>query len=94
MIPLVYAFRPSAAVELIVTAPLRPVASSTLHHGERFTGFHDEQISRASHTHPQFGEDNPVVLNIILNCLQTSGYMFSINPFIRLRDGRGALLTL
>jgi hypothetical protein len=94
MIPLAYVVRPSAAVEPIASAPLRPVASSTLPYSERFTGFHDEQILRASHTHPQFGEDNAVVLDIILNCLQTSGYMSSIKPFIRLRDGRGALLAL
>ena len=92
-IPLAYVVRPNVNVDPIADAPLR-VGPSTLPYAAKYLSFHEEQIIRASHSHPAFVEDNATVLDIILKTVENTSYMSSIKTAIDRRDGREALLAL
>ena len=92
-IPLSYVVRTNVAVPPIADSPLRPLPNN-LPYGAPYRGFHDELIIRASHEHPGYDEDNALVLDIIIGCLQATSHMSSIKQWVRTRDGRQALLSL
>ena len=55
---------------------------------------HEELIARASYDHPNFADDNDVVLGVLVRCLKTTRHMLDLKPFQRRRDDRGALAVL
>ena len=59
-----------------------------------YESFHEELIDRASHTHPNYVDDNAAVLDILVGCLSETEFLTSLKPFQKARDGRGALLAL
>ena len=56
--------------------------------------FHEELITRASHNHPNFVDDNGMVLDVLVSCLKTTRHMSDLKPFQKRRDVRGALAAL
>ena len=92
-IPLFYVIRKDAVPPPITNAPFH-AAPSTLPYGAQFGSFHDELIARASHNHPSFAEDNALVLNVLMQSLQTTSHMGTLKSFERTRDGRGAFKAL
>ena len=56
--------------------------------------FHDKLIARAFHDHPNYADDNAMVLDILVGCLGEMEYLTSLKPFLKKRDGRGGLLAL
>ena len=56
--------------------------------------FHEELITRASHNHPNFADDNGIILDVLVACLKTTRHMSDLKPFQKRRDDRGALAAL
>ena len=76
------------------TVPTIGTISATFPYSEGVESFHEELINRASHNHPNFADDNGVVLNFLVSCLKTTRHMSDLKPFKKRRDGRGALAAL
>ena len=51
-------------------------------------------ITRASHNHPNFADDNGMVLDVLVSCLKTTRHMSDLKTFQKIRDGRGYLAEL
>ena len=51
-------------------------------------------ITRASHNHPNFADDNGMVLDVLVSCLKTTRHMSDLKPFQKIRDGRVSLASL
>ena len=68
--------------------------SATLPYYEGVDFFHKELIARASHEHPNFSDDNGMVLDVLVACLKTTRHMSDLKPFQRQRDVRGSLEAL
>ena len=92
-IPLFYVVCRDATPGPIANFPLR-TDPSAIPCGDRFTSFHDELIERASHDHPSFYEDNALVLDVLMQTLQTTTHVGTLKSFERTRNGRGALKAL
>ena len=56
--------------------------------------FHEKLITRACHTHPNFTDDNGMVLAVLVACLKTTRHMSDLKPFQKRRYGRGSLAAL
>ena len=54
----------------------------------------DELIAHAPHYGPALAEDNATVLRLLQDMLADTSQMFSMKPFQRTRDGRGALQAI
>ena len=68
--------------------------SATFPYSEGVYSFHEELITRAFHNHPNFADDNGMVLGVLVSCLKTTRHMSDLKPFQKRRDGRGALAAL
>ena len=55
-------------------------------YGKGYTQLMDELVEHAPHDGPSFSEDNATVLRLL--------HMWSMKPFQRTRDGRGALQAI
>ena len=87
-IPLSYFTRVDTTVSTIGTI------SATFLYSEGVEYFHEKLITRASHNHPNFADDNGMVLDVLVSYLNTKRHMSYLNPFQKRRDGRGALVAL
>ena len=87
-IPLSYVTRSDPTVPTIGTISL------TLSYSEGVYSFHEELTTRASHNHPNFANNNGMVLDVLVACLKTTRHMSDLKPFQKRRDGRGALTEL
>ena len=79
------------------TDPIVPTigkTSATFPYSEGVDSFHEELITRASHNHPNFADNNGMVLGVLVACLKTTRHMSDLKPFQKIRDGRGALAAL
>ena len=74
--------------------PTIVIIFATFPYSEGVNSFHEELITRASHTHPNFSDDNGVVLDVLVVCLKTTRHMSDLKPFNKRRDYRGALAAL
>ena len=68
--------------------------SATFPYYEGADYLHEELIARAYHKHPNFADDNGMVLDVLVACLKTTRHMSDLKPFQRQRDGRGSLAAL
>ena len=68
--------------------------SATFPYSEGEDSFHEELITRTSHKHPNFADDNGMVIDVLVMCLKTKRHMSDLKPFQRQRGGRGALASL
>ena len=68
--------------------------SATFPYSEGVDSFHEELIPRASHNHPNFAEDNGMVLDVLVACLKTTRHISDLKPFQNRRYSRGALAAL
>ena len=87
-IPLSYVVRKS------VTVPIIRGIKQHFPYSENVNSFHDDLIIRASHDHPNYSDDNAMVLDVLVACFKGSVHMSDLKPFQKTRDGRGALLAL
>ena len=55
--------------------------SSSFLYSEGVDSFHEELIAKASHKHPNFSDDNEMVLDVLVACLKTTRHMSDIKPF-------------
>ena len=62
--------------------------SATFPYYEGVDSFHKELIARTSHKHPNFADDNGIVLDVLVACLTTTRHMSDMKPFHRQRGGR------
>ena len=63
-------------------------------YSEGVDSFHEELVARASHKHPNFADNNGMVLGVLVACLKTTRHVSDLKPFQRRRGGRGALAAL
>ena len=68
--------------------------SATFPYSEGVNSLHEELITRASHPHLNFADDNRIVLDILVACLKTTSHMSDLKPFQKSRGGRGAVAAL
>ena len=68
--------------------------SITFPYYEGVDSFHEKLITRASHNHPNFADDNGMVLDVLAAFLKTMRHMLYLKPFHKIRGGRGALAAL
>ena len=68
--------------------------SATFQYSEGVDSFHEELITRDSHKHPNFADDNGMVLDVLVVCFKTTRHMSDLKSFQKRRDGRGALAAL
>ena len=68
--------------------------SATFLYSEGVDSLHEELITMASHKHPNYADDNRMVLDVLVVCLKTTRHMSDVKPFQKRRDGRGALAAL
>ena len=68
--------------------------SATFPYSEGVESFHEELITRASHNHPNFADDNGMVPDVLVSFLKTTRHMSDLKSFQKRRDGRGALAAL
>ena len=68
--------------------------SANFPYSEGAESFHEELMNRASHNHPNFADDNGMVLDVLVSCLKTTRHMSDLKPFQKRRDGRGSLEAL
>ena len=87
-IPLSYVTRADPIVPTIGTI------YATFPYSEGVDYFHEELITRASHNHTNFADNNRIVLDVLVACLKTTRHMSDLKPFHKIRDGRGALAAL
>ena len=87
-IPLSYVMR-----AVVTPGPIGPIRLNKPFSTD-FSSFHDKMIARASHDHQNYQDDSSAILDILVGCLGDTEYMTSLKPFMKLRDGRGALLAL
>ena len=88
-IPLIYVLRdtvavPAAAPPLLANQPYSDDTKSVA----------NELIARASHTHPQFDEDNAKVLSIVDEAVRGTIYSSAISSARRSQNGRSAVNTI
>ena len=76
------------------TVPTIGTISATFPYSEGVNSFHEELITRAFHNHPNFSDDNGMVLDVLVSCLKTTRHMSDLKSFHKIRDGRGALAAL
>lgn len=88
-IPLSYVIRESANVTPEVDDPLAPSSS----YGSSGSVLSD-MISRSSHTHALFKQDNSQVFSLIEQAARNTSYISTIKTFERRKDGRGAWLAM
>ena len=67
---------------------------ATLLYSEGVDSFHEELIARAYHKHPNFTDDNGVVLDVLVAFLKTTRHMSDLKKNQKRRDGRGGLAAL
>ena len=89
MIPLAYVTRkdedaPSVGPPLQAGQP----------HSEVHGSIEGEMITRASHTHAMFRDDNATVYYALEEATRSMSYAASIKPFQRMKNSRGALQAL
>ena len=87
-IPLPYVIRPVAAVPALVDlAANKP-------HAAEYGSIEAEMIARASHDDSMYKKDNAVVYDRIEEALRGTGYVTSLAPYRKSKDGRGAWMAL
>ena len=74
--------------------PTIDTISANFPYYEGVYSFNEELITRASHKHPNFADDNGMVLDVLVACLKTTRHMLDLNPIQKRRDGRVALSPL
>ena len=77
--------------------PIVPIIgkiSATFPYSEGVYSFREELITRASHNHPKFADNNWMVLDVLVVRLKTTRHMSELKPFHKRRDDRGALAAL
>ena len=74
-VPLSYVTRVDPTVPTICTI------SATFPYSEGVDSFHEEVITRASHNHPNFADDNGMVLDVLVSFLNTTRHMSDLKPF-------------
>lgn len=92
-VPLQYIIRETVDPVDIADDPL-PVGVGSPPYSARYDSFHDEMIARTSHTHPGYKADNKHVFNLLNDGLAGTGYISSIQPFSRRKNGREAYKAL
>ena len=55
--------------------------STTFLYSEGVDFLHEELIARASHKHPNFADNNGMVLDVLVVCLKTTRYMSDLKTF-------------
>ena len=76
------------------TVPTIGTIYATFPYSEGVDSFHEEIITRASHNHPNFADNNGMVLGVLVACLKTTRHMSDLKPFKKRRDGRRSLAAL
>ena len=92
-VPLQYIIRETVDPVDITDDPL-PIGDGSPPYSARYDSFHDEMVARTSHTHPGYKADNKHVFNLLNDGLAGSGYISSIQPFSRRKNGREAYKAL
>ena len=92
-VPLQYVIRDTAIPAPIEDEPL-PVGDASTPYASKYDSFNDEMINRTSHAHPGYKADNKHVFNLLNDGLAGSGYISSIQPFSRRKNGREAYQAL
>lgn len=92
-VPLQYIIRETTDPVDIADDPL-PVGNGAPPYAARYDSFHDEMVARTSHTHPGYKADNKHVFNLLNDGLAGTGYISSIQPFSRRKNGREAYKAL
>ena len=91
-IPLAYVIRPDV-IPVGILPPLEPNMPHSIVDDGVGTIVKD-LINRASHSHPNYTNDNDKVYGMLEEATRGTSYSPSIKPFQRNRDGRGAYLAL
>ena len=92
-VPLQYVIRDTIIPNPIEDDPL-PIGDGSPPYAAKYDSFNDEMVSRTSHAHPGYKADNKHVFNLLNDGLAGSGYISSIQPFSRRKNGRDAYNAL
>jgi hypothetical protein len=92
-VPLQYIIRDDVVPVPINDDPL-PAGDGSPPYATRYDSFHDEMVARTSHNHPGYKADNKHVFNLLNDGLAGTGYVSSIQPFSRRKNGREAYKAL
>jgi hypothetical protein len=92
-VPLQYVIRDVVIPNPIEDEPLNEDDGSPPY-ATKYDSFNDELIHRTSHAHPGYKADNKHVFNLLNDGLAGSGYISSIQPFSRRKNGREAYQAL
>ena len=63
-------------------------------YGTGYTQLMDELVAHAQHDGPSFAEDNATVLCLLQDMLADTSHMYSMEPFQKTRDCRGAFQAI
>ena len=70
--------------------PTIDTISVSLPYSEGVDSFPEELIYNASHKHPNFADNNRMVLDVLVSRLKTTRHMSYLKPFQKRRDGMGS----
>ena len=87
-IPLLYIIR-----DEVLPPPLEPLIPNQIH-SLSYPSFVDELIAYASHSGPEYIEDNARVFSILMEMVRGTSFESSLKSHQRARNGRGAYLSL
>ena len=88
-IPLSYVTRETVALP-VTPPPLLP----NLPYSEAHGSVEGELVARASHTHPNYRDDNQAVYFFLEEATRSTSYAASISPFQRSKNGRDAFMAI